>query len=221
MKRPRGAVVAALFVIWLAAQAVTTAAARPVRGRVPLSPPAAATVTAFVQHALVWRVLGMEGALAAANRALLEACRTPHDAQPTLRECAEQGILQGDSILARRLAQEAGVLAEVGHALGSLLLPNLGLRPTIHLALLVEDLTLCSEGLSSLLGEAAAAVPPLPTLPSPASSVDYGPRVQGLLTVLRRAEAWLAMIDHETGAHATLPGFAPGAPPIETQLGVP
>jgi hypothetical protein len=35
---------------------------------------------------------------------------------------------------------------------------------------------------------------------------------------LRRAEGWLETIDHETEARAHLPGFGPGAPPIETQV---
>jgi hypothetical protein len=53
-----------------------------------------------------------------------------------------------------------------------------------------------------------------------AANVAYWPRVHVAVALLRRAEGWLAAIDRETGAHAVLPGFAPGAAPLESQLNV-
>jgi hypothetical protein len=54
-----------------------------------------------------------------------------------------------------------------------------------------------------------------------AGTVAYSQRVRGAVLILRRAEGWLETIDHETGARATLPGFEPGDPPIEQQVGLP
>jgi hypothetical protein len=50
--------------------------------------------------------------------------------------------------------------------------------------------------------------------------VNYGPRALQWVQAVRRAEAWLDDADRATGAHATLPGFAPGAPSLESVLGL-
>jgi hypothetical protein len=90
---------------------------------------------------------------------------------------------------------------------------------------LVEDLAYCSAQLAALLQEFGdaimqAAQAPMPNVGPALQGVAYAPRVRSLVVGLRRAEGWLHTIDQETGAHATLPGFTPGAPPIETQLGL-
>jgi hypothetical protein len=51
-----------------------------------------------------------------------------------------------------------------------------------------------------------------------AQGLGYEPRVRSAASLLRRAEGWLESIDHESGAHVTLPGFTPGAPSLESRL---
>jgi hypothetical protein len=50
------------------------------------------------------------------------------------------------------------------------------------------------------------------------SDLAYASRVRGALQLWRHAAGWLAPIDHETGAQATLPGFAPGAASLDSVL---
>jgi hypothetical protein len=51
--------------------------------------------------------------------------------------------------------------------------------------------------------------------------LGYAARAQSLAGLLARAEGWLETIDHETGAQATLPGFEPGTPLLESRLTLP
>jgi hypothetical protein len=85
-----------------------------------------------------------------------------------------------------------------------------------------EDLALFSDQLAGLLQESAAALASSPlqqaSYGQPESRVSYGPRVRAAVSILRRAEAWLETVDRETGAHVTLPGFAPGAASLESVL---
>jgi hypothetical protein len=96
--------------------------------------------------------------------------------------------------------------------------PQAGAPYTLPLGRLLEDLALCSDQLAGLLHETVAALP-LASWPETTIGVSYGPRVRSALALLRRAQAWLDLLDRETGAGVWLPGFAPGAPPIEAQLG--
>jgi hypothetical protein len=125
-------------------------------------------------------------------------------------------------VLVRLLTADAAALTATGGALASAPLPQEDPQPTVHLAALREDLAPCSDGLSSLLWEIIAGLH-LDTLggtPPPSVSVSYL-RVRRLLETVGRAEQWLEVIDHETGAHATLPGFERGAPSLEEQLTTP
>jgi hypothetical protein len=93
---------------------------------------------------------------------------------------------------------------------------------------LLEDLALGAVQLARVLGQMAVVVPrdgPTTTgrevlVALQAGRVGYILRVLRVLELLTRAEGWLESIDHETGAHAILPGVAPGAPSIETQIGL-
>jgi hypothetical protein len=180
----------------------------------PARVPSAVLLTAFVQSALAMQVLIVEDALATANRAVLAYCpRSQH----SLLQCADLAVVTGGGELATTLTQEAGVLAQASQGLSSLPLPDLGRLPTLHLALLQEDLVVCSGGLARLLQEVAAGVPLAANVAATASSAAYGPRVRDLVTVLRRAEGWVETLDRETGARVRLPGFGPG-PPLEQRL---
>jgi hypothetical protein len=84
-----------------------------------------------------------------------------------------------------------------------------------------EDLVLFSAQVAVAMQETSGDVARMPrNLESPRASA-YAARIVAALPILRRAEAWLEMIDQQTGAHATLPGFAPGAPSLESVLGLP
>jgi hypothetical protein len=188
--------------------------------RTPLSSPAAA-VTAFVQTALTPRVVLVEGTLATANQALLSACRLTHAYDTTLMKCTDPALMDGGRALARTLAMDANVLFDASHALAAVDPPPGGPRWTVPLALTVEDLVLCSDGLGSLLAESAAAMPlSAPAGTPPPVSIDYASRVLKWASLLQRAQAWLETVDRDTGAHANLPGFVPGTQPLETLLGL-
>jgi hypothetical protein len=121
------------------------------------------------------------------------------------------------------LGQQAALLVALSHEIMSL--PLLQDRPsaTMELAYAREDIAACAGGLADVLWEAILDLAS-PALPENAGgiprSVAYGPQMARLLALLRRADAWLETLTRTAGAHVTLPGFAPGAPPIETQLGL-
>jgi hypothetical protein len=174
-------------------------------------------VTLFVHMGVAPRVQAMVSILAAVNQALLRACPFPIK---TLNPCADAAAERGDAALVTLLTADADALTATGAALASLPLPAVGPQPRLHLGFVLEDLALCNDGLSSLLGELVAGLR-LATVggiaPAPVS-VSYVPRVRHLLDIVGRAEQWLEVADHETGAHATLPGLAPGAPSLESLL---
>jgi hypothetical protein len=121
------------------------------------------------------------------------------------------------------LRQQAALLGALSHEIVSL--PLLQDRPsvTVEMAYAREDIAACADRLADVLWEAVLDLES-PTLPENAGgtprSVAYGPQMARLLALLRRADAWLETLTRAAGAHLTLPGFAPGAPPIETQLGL-
>jgi hypothetical protein len=161
------------------------------------------------------RVRIIEDALADANRTVRRYCSLSPSVPgltPSLMQCDGLVMVPKDHTLGTTLTREAGVLAAAAYAVASLRLPALDTTTTLYLALVTEDLVLCSNGLASLLGETAASVERLPLLRAQVviSSRSYAPRVRDLVTLLQRAEGWLVTLDHETGAHVTLPGFEGG-----------
>jgi hypothetical protein len=90
---------------------------------------------------------------------------------------------------------------------------------------LLEDLTVCSGQLAGTLQDTADVLSLTPSpdaqLSMAAEIVVYGPRVNAAVDLLRRAEGWLDALDRATDAPTTLPGFAPRAPSLESQLNLP
>jgi hypothetical protein len=176
-------------------------------------------VVAFVRTSLAPRVLVVEGALATANRQVLVYC------QPlamVLVQCPDLSGHLGSRVLAGQLTAQALVLSGASHSFDMLLPPDVGRLPTLQLRCVTEDLALFSDQLSGLLQESVAAVSSTTleqaTYAEPPPRVSYEPRVRSALTILRRAEAWLEAVDREIGARATLPGFGPGSPSLESEL---
>jgi hypothetical protein len=166
----------------------------------PMRPIAAPAVAMFVQTAVAARVLTEEDALLAAQRRVEEY----------------QGGHVDDGTLAAALNREALVLLAASAAPTS---PPLSLDPrtTQEMTCLVEDVALFGEQAAALLQETVAFLAITAQEASGATvsgdavtSTGYTPRVRGALSLLRRAEGWLDMLDHDTGARATLPGFLPG-----------
>jgi hypothetical protein len=194
--------------------APAVAVVSPQHAHAPVDPAAqlgqAEVVVTFVQSTLVPRVLVVEGTLSVAN----------HHVSAHLAGAEDAGAL------ARVLTQQAFILTAASADFSSLQPPRLDARATLQMQRVLEDLALVSDQLADLLGEAALALQILPTLEAigatiaeeAISSVAFGRRVHSALSILRRADAWLETIDHETGAHASLPGFAPGAPSLQSQL---
>jgi hypothetical protein len=223
MAMMRQTVTAGIAVVCLGTLALLNATAPAPQGHRPVPPSAATVVTTFVQTALILRVLIVEGALASANRTVRRYCSLPSsvpELTPSLLQCDGLVILPDDRTLGTTLTREAGVLAAAGYAVASLQPPVLDTQATVSLALVAEDLVLCSTGLASLLRETAASVERLQPLRLQVviSSRGYWSRVCDFVTLLQRAEGCLVTLDRETGAQAILPGFAPGAPPLETVL---
>jgi hypothetical protein len=189
---------------------------------VDAAPGNGAMVAAFMRTALASRVLVVEDALLTANQQVVTYCQAP---EMVLVRCTDLTARQGSGdsgALAALLTAQARVLGEASHGFDTLLLPDVGRAPTLQLRCVVEDLALVGDQLSGLLQESAAAVSSTTlqqaSYAQPAPRVSYGPRVWAAVTILRRAEAWLETVDHETRARVTLPGFAPGAPSLESQL---
>jgi hypothetical protein len=179
-------------------------------------------VTAFVDHVLAARVWAIEAAVAMANRQVRAHCST---SQPVmLLECTYLATTHpaagtsGDT-LALVLSGQARVLLAASADVGTLFTPALERQLALQMAHLLEDVVLFADQLTRLFQETATGVAVPADVPAlNVASVDYGPRLYSLLPVLRRAEGWLETLDHETGAHATLPGFEPGAPTLESRL---
>jgi hypothetical protein len=187
------------------------------------APRPAAVVTAIVQGRVGPRVLSIESTLAAANQQVQAYCGTA-----ALPDCAPQDATDGSgppAPAALVLAQAALVLLVDSHDLTAWPAPALDALPGRHMERLLADLALVCEQLSRLLQETAAAVGSTASLQMTRGTVGrplvgYGARVASAVAILRRAEGWLETIDHETGAHATLPGFEPG-PSLEKRLNLP
>jgi hypothetical protein len=190
--------------------------------QVPASPGTGAVVATFVRTALAPQVLLLEAALATANRQVLAYCRPP---EMVLVRCTDFSGHLGGGTLGGILTAQALALRSASQNLEALLPPDVGRQPTLHLRCVEETLALFSDQLTGLLQESAAALSSTTlqqaTDAQPAPRLSYGPRLRAAVSIVRRAEAWLVAVDCATGAHATLPGFARGVPPIETQRGLP
>jgi hypothetical protein len=147
----------------------------------------------------------MESVLAAANADVLASGAA--DAKPYA--------------LSATLLAEAQQVQTVGDELGSVPLPAVAVDVRLQLRSLVEDLLLGCQQLSTLLQETAEAVTQetvnFPLGLDGAMRVGYSPRAQGVAALLRRAQAWLQTIDHETNSQARLPGFEAGALSLDAQ----
>jgi hypothetical protein len=147
------------------------------------------------------RVLTDEDALLAAQRRVEEY----------------RGSRMDGGTLAAALNREALVLI-VASAAPVSLPPSLDPRTTQDMTCLVEDVALFGEQAAILLQETAAALVAMPAQEAGGATVSadaldstgYTPRVRAALSLLRRAEGWLDMLDRDTGARATLPGLLPG-----------
>jgi hypothetical protein len=184
-------------------------------------------VTAYVQRVLTPRVLQLEGALATANRQVLAYC-APHGL--AVNVCFEGNVSAQDPALlalGQALDEQSLVLTQVSAGVAALPEPDVGAPlPSWQADRLIEDLASSSTQLAALLQEYATAIREVAGAPTPnhgavLRGLAYAGRVRSLAGLLRRAEGWLETIDHETGAHARLPGFAPAAPPLENQLALP
>jgi hypothetical protein len=185
---------------------------------VPVPGPAS-VVTVFVRTTLAGPVRVSEGALATANQALAATCQGARRGM-TVIGCADVLIAPAHSTLPSLLHQQASLLLTSGQQFTLLLPPQLSQLVMVQLARLLESLSLFCTQLAGLLDETASALP-VPRWLETTIGVSYGPRARSALALLRRAEAWLATIDHETGAHAALPGWGSGAPSLESQLAMP
>jgi hypothetical protein len=132
---------------------------------------------------------------------------------------------ESNTVLVRVLNQQALLLTSVSSDLSRVPPPRLGALPALQLARLIEDLVLVGDDLAGVLQATVAAMTGTPINAVSTTGMEgcfsYSLSVRHAVATLRRAEDWLETIDQETGARAALPGFAPGAPPIETQLGLP
>jgi hypothetical protein len=187
----------------------------------------AARVTTYVHALLAPRVLRLEHAWALANHQVHFYCMGRH---LDIAVCFERHVNAYDAAtvtLAEVLRQQALLLSGTSQDLATdrsaLHLPSPVV--TAQMDALLEDLALCSEQLILLLQEYYQPILALQKIPPSLSGMDtalrglgYGARVRSVVAVLRRAEGWLETIDHETGAHATLPGFEPESPSLERML---
>jgi hypothetical protein len=173
-------------------------------------------VAADVQIALAPPLRALEGALATTDFQI-HAYDNAFTAGTAFNSAGLRSLV-GQTVIV--LAAQANVCVGISHAFSALSFRQLAMAMRSQLAALREDLILFSLLVTAMIQKTSVDVARMPRfLESPAASA-YPARVAEALPILRRAEAWLDVIDHETGAHATLPGFAPGALPIETQLGL-
>jgi hypothetical protein len=202
---------------------LSTARAR----RAPTSP--AARLTVYAETTLTPQVVRLEQALATANQGVQAYCAARRVA---FSLCFDQDVEYQSAdteALSGMLDQQAHVLTAVSAALSLLPHPVLGADGSAQqMERLIEDLTLVTTQATVVLEEHAEAIGRMrqsvlhgPQVSRALQGLGYAPRVRSLGALLRRAEGWLETMDRETGAHARLPGFAPGAPPIEAQVGLP
>jgi hypothetical protein len=187
----------------------------------------AVAVTTFVRGALAGRVLDLEDALATANQQVETYCA---GRRLDISLCFESNVDPDDAAtgrLAEVFRRQAQLLGGTSSFLAAQLVAvRLG-SPLVTAQMdgLIEDVAMCSEQLMLLLQDFSQPLLALGQVLYTTSGareavrgLGYGPRVRSLLRLLRRAEEWLETIDQETGAHVILPGFAPGAPPLESHL---
>jgi hypothetical protein len=184
----------------------------------PLPQPAG-VVTAYVHGFLAPRVMAVEESLAASDdqiQTYLDAYSAGTQLDwPSLSALVEQTI----SVLTAgsSLCEESSHDFDVPPAL------PLDTSLSLQLASLREDLELFSTQIATAM-RATSTDMDIARMPRRLESLrdaGYATRIGDALPILRRAETWLEAIDRETGARVTLPGFKPGAPPLEQQLALP
>jgi hypothetical protein len=231
----------ALIVLTAAAvvlRSVATCAGAP--GAQPLSPTSirsqtlppetlAAQVGRYVNGTLARRVAVAEDALMAANQAVHPYCAA-HAPGTTLcfagtvdfldpRVQTMGMVFQHQALLLSATSQELAL------QLGAFQPGNPLVAAHVHA--LVEDLSLSSVQLASVLQDHAQVIAQMARLPvqppgagATLRELGYAGRVYAVTTLLQRAQSWLETINHETGAHAVVPGFGPGEPPLVQQFGL-
>jgi hypothetical protein len=107
------------------------------------------------------------------------------------------------------LSAQSTVCAELSHAFAVPSALKHDAHLSLQLALLGEDLALFSAQVAAVMQRTGADVAGMPHRLESPRAMAYAERIGEALPLLRRAEAWLEMIDQHTGAHATLPGCAP------------
>jgi hypothetical protein len=179
-------------------------------------PGQAAALTAYVHDVLSAQVQAMESAVVATDDqlrayddAFMAGTQAPSvDLHPLIEQTV--AVLTRQSVICTGLSHN--VVAPTSLQLGE--------RAAMQLTALREDLALFSAQIATVMQETGADVVGMPrSLESPRAS-DYPARIAEALPILGRAESWLETVDRETGARATLPGFAPGDPPLESMLAV-
>jgi hypothetical protein len=187
----------------------------------------ATAVTGVVAEAVLPAAVAIETALTAATRAAQSYCVGHHRGLAVCFESAVDGYDPATVTLAEVFRQQAQRLSGTSQALATDLATLRLVSPLVTAQMdgLLEDLALCAEQLMLLLQEYAQPLLALGQLPptvagaqTAVQGLGYAARAQSLAGLLARAEGWLETIDHETGAQAGLPGFEPGAPPLESRL---
>jgi hypothetical protein len=151
-----------------------------------LVPSHAAIVTAFVRGSLAPRVALMDAVLALAT----------HHVRAHLAGVEDGGTL------ASMLIQQALTLSAASASLSSLPPPPLEGLAALQLCSAVEDLALAADQLAGLFRETAQALQTTPDLEAGGAviaveatgSTAYERRVQSILHIVRRAEAWLTVL---------------------------
>jgi hypothetical protein len=130
-----------------------------------------------------------------------------------------QAAVEANGTMAPLFTQQAAQLR--GSSPDLAITPVLLLSPLLALQVrsCLEDLAVASEQLALLFDDAASAISTRPFREG-IDSVAYWPRVRSAVALLQRTQDWVEILDHETAAHAWLPGFAPASPPLATQLGL-
>jgi hypothetical protein len=174
----------------------------------------AAAVTAYVRDVLSAQVLAMEGALVATD-----------DQIGAYHAAFTAGAVVGSLDLYPLIAKTVAVMTRQSLACIALshdvVAPSslqLGEVVEMQLTALREDLALFSAQIAIVMQETGADVAGMQRFLESPRAMAYRARVAEALPILRRAEDWLETVNRETGARATLPGFALGAPSLESML---
>jgi hypothetical protein len=176
--------------------------------------PRAEAVTAYIESYLAPRVIALEGAVATADKqvraydtAFLASTQVATaDLWPLIHQTV--AVLTAHSTFCAGIGDAFAVSSAFRH----------DTELSVQLALLGEDLALFSAQVAATMQQTSADVAGMPRFLESPRALAYPARIGDALPILRRAEAWLEMIDRETGATVRLPGFGPRDPAIDAQL---